>query len=224
MADDDPGKEAETSAAAVAQKWRVTIALHGAPGAARCRQRRREVAQEIRDRLGGEVAEEGESRVRIYVGSQETAEAAAQVAREVTGQHGLPADVSVECFHPLERLWADGATASRHDLAEEVRTLREHEQREHDAHQQEERRRSAETGIAQWQVHVKLRTHRGTVALAEQLSADGQPVIRRWRSLIAGASCEDDAHRLAETIRLHTGTDAVVRVERYIPFAGTPGC
>lgn len=77
---------------------------------------------------------------------------------------------------------------------------------------------SAESGIAQWQVRVELRTHRGTVALAERLSAAGEPIARRWKSLVARADDEDDAHRLLDTIRLYTAADAVVHVERTAPI------
>ena len=78
----DLAKEAQSSAAGDAQEARVTIALHGAARAARYRQQRRDAAQEMRNRRVGEVVEQGESRVRVYADSPETAEAAAQVARE----------------------------------------------------------------------------------------------------------------------------------------------
>lgn len=217
--DPDAGKdlvaEARTRDKGVAQEWRVTIALHSAPGAGRDRQRRRDVAEEMRDRRLGEVVGQGKSRVRVYVNSHETAKAAAQVARDVTGQHGLSANVSVECWHPLERLWADAATASRHNLAEEARIS-------HDHQQQEDRRHSVETGVAQWQVWAELRTHHDTVALAKRLSADGQSIVRRWKSLVAGANSEDDAHRLAETIQSYTATDAKVHVKRTTPAPVVP--
>jgi hypothetical protein len=212
---DDLAKQARISAATEAQEWRVTVALHGAPGADRYRQRRRDAAEDMRDRLSGAVVEDGESPVRVYVDSRETAEAAAQTAREVTSQHGLSADVSVDCWHPLEELWADAATASRHNLAEEARIS-------HDHKQQEDRRRSAETGIAQWQVWVELRAHRDTVALAKRLSADGQSIVRRWKSLVAGAASEDDAYHLAETIQMYTAADAEVHVKRTVPTHVTP--
>jgi hypothetical protein len=149
----------------------------------------------------------GTSPVFAYVATREAAEEAGQVAREVTGKRGLAASVSVECWHPLEELWADASTEARHNLAEEARIKHDHQQRE-------DRRKSAETGVALWQVRVELRTHRDTVALAQRMSADGRPIEKGWKFIVAGASCEGDAHRLAEVIRLYAAADAEVHVRR----------
>lgn len=234
----------------MAEEWRVTIALDDAPGGDadgsgaasvtsremrkrdRARRRRtRDFAREMRNRLGGaviapdvpsgagfsrlleRVGSLDDSPVRVYLDSRAAAEAAAQVAREVAGQHGLSADVAVECWHPLEERWEDAAATSGHDRAEEERISR-------DRQQQEERRVSAETGIAQWQVRAELRTHRDTVTLAQRLSDEGHPITRGWKFLVAGADSEDDAHRLAETIRMYSPADAKIHVRPNIPVGG----
>jgi hypothetical protein len=171
-------------------------------------------------RLGAWLGMLGSS-VRVYIGTHDEAETAAQIAREAAGQRGLAADVSIERWHPLEDRWEDAAATSRHDLAEEERISAERERISHDQQQQEERRRSAETGVAQWQVRVELRTHRDTVALAERLSAGGHSIARGWKFLVAGADAEDDAHRLAETIRMYAPADAKVHVGPEIPVVGS---
>lgn len=233
----------------MAEEWRVTIVLDDAPGAEgstdgaagmtsrkmrkrdRGRVRRtRDLAREMRNRLdGGIVAPDvpsgvgffplfarlsslDGSPVRVYVDTREAAEAAAQVAREVGGQRGLSVDVSVECWHPREERW-DAAAISRHDLAEEERIS-------HQRQQQEERRASTETGIAQWQVRAELGTHRDTVTLAERLSAEGHVIARGWKFLVVGADSEDDAHRLAEKIRMYSPADAKIHVRPNIPVGG----
>jgi hypothetical protein len=199
---DDPGagyhlaEEARISAAGVAQEWRVTIALRGTPGTDQFRQWRRDVARELRNRLDGAIVEDRESPLLVYVDGQEAAEAAAQIGREVAGKRGLSADVTVECWHPREERW-DTAAISQHDLAEEQRISHEHQQ-------QQERRRSAETGIDLWQVRVELGAHRDTVALAQRLSAEGHHITQGRKFLVAGAGSEDDAHRLADNIRMYT--------------------
>jgi hypothetical protein len=200
----DLAEEAGISAAGVAQEWRVTIALPGAPGADRFHQWRRDVARELRDRLDGAVVEDRESPLLVYVDSQEAAEAAAQIGREVAAQRGLSADVTAECWHPLEEQW-DAAAISQHDFAEEERISHEHQQ-------QQERRRSAETGIAQWQVRAELGTHHDTVALAQRLSAEEHHITQGRKFLVAGADSEDDAHRLADKIRMYTTADAKIHV------------
>jgi hypothetical protein len=151
----------------------------------------------------GAWLDSGESPVSAYTDDRVAAEAAARVAREVAGQHGLAARVSVECWRPVARRWEDASAVSQRDLAEE-----------HDYQQREDRRRSAETGVAQWRVRVELRTHRDTVALAQRLSRDGHQVDQGWKSVLAGADSEDDAHRLAEKTQQGVPSDAEVHAER----------
>jgi hypothetical protein len=206
----------------VTERWRVVIVLDDAVGAGRSVRWRfkREVAREMPDRTGGAVVvvgapsselagrlrawhDSGESPVSAYTDDRAAAEAAARVAREVAGQHGLAVRVSVECWLPVEKRWEDASAVSQRDLAEE-----------HDYQQREDRRRSAETGVAQWRVRVELRTHGDAVALAQRLSIDGHQVGQSWKSVVAGADSEDDAHRLAEKIQQYAPSGAEVHAER----------
>lgn len=102
-----------------------------------------------------------------------------------------------------EKQWEDASAVSQGDLDEE----RDHQQ-------QEDRRLSAETGVARWRVHVELRTHRDAVALASRLSSDGHQVDQGWKSVMAGADTEEDARRLAEKTRHYAPSDAEVHAER----------
>ena len=126
-----------------------------------------------------------------------------RVAREVAGQHGLTARVTVECWRPAQNQWQDASAVSERDLAEE-----------HDYQQREDRRRSAETGVAQWRVRAELRTHLDAVALAQRLTADGHEVGQGRKSVTASASSEDDARRLAEKIRQYAPAGAEEHAER----------
>lgn len=207
----------------MAEQWRVTIVLDAAGKEQRtlCK---RDLAREM-DRTdvvvvgvpnSGRIAQLGtwlaigdrlhssvESPVSAFASNRAAAEAAAQVAREVTGRHGLTARVSVECWRPAKRQWEDASAVSERDLAEE-----------YDSQQQEDRRVSAETGVALWRVRVKLRTHRDTVALAQRLSSEGHQVDRRWTSVAAAAHSEGDAHRLAEKAQQYAPSGAEVLTER----------
>jgi hypothetical protein len=203
----------------VAERWRVAIVWGDAAGAAlwRCK---REVAREMQERSGGAVVvagapgsgpigrlgawrESGKSPVSAYSDNRAAAEAAARVAWEVTGQHGLAALVSVECWHPVTKRWEAASAVSQRELTEE-----------RDYQQREDRRLSAETGVAQWRVRVELRTHRDTVTLAQRLSSDGYQVNQGWKSVVASADSEDDAHRLAEKTQQYAPSDAEVHAER----------
>jgi hypothetical protein len=164
----------------------------------------------MRDRTGVVVVGLRSSSFTAYAGDRDAAEAAAQVAQQVTNQHGKNGRITVECWRPVSRQWADASGVSDGDLAEE-----------HEFQQQEDRRLSAETGVAQWRVRVDLRGHRDTVALAHKLSIDGVLFDQSWKSIMASADCEDDALRLAEKIRLHAPAGADVFAER-ADATGTP--
>jgi hypothetical protein len=167
----------------VAEKWRVAIVLGDAAGAGRSGRWRckRDVAREIQDRTGGAVivagvpgpgliARLGPDSIRASRPFPHTRTTARRprrqrAAREVTGQHGLTAQVSVERWRPVEKCWEDASAISQSDFDDE-----------RDNQEQEDRRRSAETGVAQWRVCVELRTHRDTV---EDL-ASGPPDLPAW--------------------------------------------
>jgi hypothetical protein len=76
-----------------------------------------------------------------------------------------------------------------------------------------ERRKSTATGRAVWQVRVEPPSHQELKALAQRLEAEGLSVARRWRYLIAGAGCEDDAHALADQIQGYSSADTRIRVQ-----------
>jgi hypothetical protein len=50
------------------------------------------------------------------------------------------------------------------------------------------------------------------VALAQRLSAEGHRITQGWKFLVAGADSEDDAHRLADKIRMCTAADTKINV------------
>lgn len=218
----------------MAEEWRVTIALDGAPDTERAAWRRcmLDVAREMRERSEGAVAvpalpgsglisrlrarfDLAESPVVAYADSRGAAELAARVAEEVTGQRGVAVSISVACWRPVRRRWEDAATVSRRDLAKELRSLHEYKQRE-------DRRLSAETGVAQWRVRVELHNHRDTVALAQRLSADGHHLHQAWKSVVADADSEDDAHLLAEKVQRYAPADAKVHAERAVTTVPPP--
>ena len=76
-----------------------------------------------------------------------------------------------------------------------------------------ERAKSAATGRAVWQVRVDPSSYYELRALGRRLEAEGVSVARRWRYLIAGAGCEDDARDLADRIRGYSSADTRVRVQ-----------
>jgi hypothetical protein len=70
------------------------------------------------------------------------------------------------------------------------------------------------TGLATWQVRVKLPSHRDTVTFAGHLQAQGHLPVRRWRHLLVGARNQDEAQALAAVIREQAPPSAVISVLR----------
>lgn len=219
----------QCSVAIVAEQWRAVIVLDDARADKssamwRCK---RDLAREVTDRTSGaaivvgvpssrlkawtlawaaSTRVAGKSPVCAYTSNRAAAEAAAQAARDVAGQHGTSARVSIEYWRPVKRKWEDASAISESDLSE-------------DRHfQQREDRHLSMEGAPQWWVRVELRTHRHAVALAQRLSDDGHHVDQSlktgWKTVLASAETEDDARRLAEKAKQYAPDDAAVFAER----------
>jgi hypothetical protein len=77
-----------------------------------------------------------------------------------------------------------------------------------------ERRQSAATGRAAWQVRAGPASRRELTALARHLEAEGFSVVRRWRYAFTGANCEDDVPALTDRIRGYSSAGMRIRVQR----------
>ena len=196
--------------------WRVTITLpdqeHAGHAIGSLREHRREDAREqevegdIQQRLGRMVAVgAGDSQIFLYAATEDTARQAEQVARELLAQRGLDATFALHRWHPIAEEWEDPSAV--------VPATGEQRHAEQQQLDEEETAESLSTGVAQYQVRIELPAHREAVALAERLTAEGLPVIRRWKFLVIGANNEDDANDLAIRLRQEVPADATVRAE-----------
>lgn len=130
------------------------------------------------------------ARLFLYAASAGAAARAEQVLRDVLAEHEVTAVVRCDRWNPISDRWT-----SHEDLMEA------------------ERKKSAATGRATWQVRVDPSSYQELKELARRLEAEGVPLVRRWRYLVAGADCEDDAHALADRIRDYGSDDTRVRVQ-----------
>jgi len=128
--------------------------------------------------------------VFLYAASAHSAMRAEQVVREVLAEHAVSAEVRCLRWNPIKQSWTS-----------------------HEVLMNTERKTSAATGRAVWQVRVKPPSHHELKVLAERLEAEGLSIARRWRYLIAGAGCEDDAHALADQIRARSSVGTRIRVQ-----------
>ena len=187
----------------MADDWRVCIPFGDLPRSSRD-SFQQAVTTELGSRLGGQVAvSSNATQIFVYAPSIGLADEAAQVAREVLALRDINAHVRTEGWSWRELEWRDAD-----EMPADPADRQEHERARHAHQQEQERERSARTGFFDWQVRVKLPSHRDVVALAGHLAAQGWRVRRRPRSLIVWASCEDDAMDLARALSGDGSVDA----------------
>ncbi len=188
--------------------WRVTISLSDVAHTERARRSvsEREVEDDVRHRLGGNVAVgAGDGQIFLYADTESAARQAEQVARGVLADDGITAEFTLQRWHPVEEQWESPDVALPQTEAERAA--------------ERERLEAAETadslasGTAQWQARAELPSHRAAVALAGKLAGEGWPVVRRWRFLVIGVSNQDEASELAEHIRQEAPAGATVTAE-----------
>jgi hypothetical protein len=143
------------------------------------------------------------------------------VAQQVLAEDNVAAGFHLEHWDPVNEEWRDAAAEPSDAATEPIDAAdpaddEDEGQAVHELLQEQERQRSVATGLAAWQVRVDLSSHRRVVDLAERLTSEGWPVVRRRRFLVAGANCQDDADGLAQEIQGYVGADAAVRVEKAI--------
>lgn len=180
-------------------EWRVGVYLR-VPGAAPRPVRALSAYQteeELRRRvMRGRVrlGTDGRDVVFLYTPAQDVALAAQQAASDLLAEHGMPAQIVVECWHPIARQWepADAPVLDDEAAARGVRA-------QQDA---AETRESLILGAAMYEVRVELSSHRQVVELAARLAADGYSVVKRWRFLVVGANNADQAAEFEAAIRL----------------------
>ena len=196
----------------MADDWRVTVTFGDAAQARRAAQsvRDREVADDVRGRLGHRVAVSADGpRLFLYAATGDAAREAEQVVRDVLAGLQLHAEFALDRWHPVAQEWADASVP--------LPETDEQRQEEHRRRIEGETEESLATGQAGFEVRVELRTHRQAVQLAARLEAEGHPVVRRWKYLILGADNEDDAAALAETISREMPVDASLHTQA-VPF------
>jgi hypothetical protein len=195
------------------EDWRVRLTLHDWP---RVKQKSSgpSLTADLTGRLGADVrVTSGGTAIFLYASTADAAADAARAAQDVLAGHMVSADVRLEHWNPGTEQWQDNAVMPW-DAAAEQAALAEVRERE--------RRWSARTGQALWEVRVELASPDEVAALARYLASQGWPVIRRRRYLVAGADSEDDANSLAQEIRESAGADAVTSVKKSIWGWGGP--
>ena len=143
--------------------------------------------------------------VFLYAATRDQADAAATAVAGLAQREGWDAHVEVRRWHPVAEDWEDPDTP-----LPESDTQLAAEQAERIA---QERAESAAWGFPEYEVRLELRSHRDTVALDEQLRAEGLRSLRRWHYLLIGAADEQQAQALADRLGAEAPPGTTVSVE-----------
>jgi hypothetical protein len=199
--------------------WRVTVTLPDADHVQRVTQamHERDVEKDVRHRLGQRVAVSADGpHVFLYAATEDAAREAERVIREVLEQRQLTGEFALDRWHPVAQEWVDAA--------EPLPQTAEQQQAEHELRVADETEDSLSFGQASWEVRVELASHHDAVELAKRLTAEGRPVVRRWRFVVIGANNEDEAGELAEAIGQEVPAGATVHSAPvpFVPFGLSP--
>ena len=161
---------------------------------------------EAREKLGRSVmvTRDG-ARLFLYAASEAQAREAERFVRSLVEDEGLTAEILVRRWHPVEEAWKDASLP--------LPATPEEEQAEYATRAAAETREAEIEGAYDWHVVVHLSGRGDAVDLADQLSAEGIPITRRWRYVVAGAITEEHAQELADRLRSELPGDVDVRVE-----------
>ena len=201
---------AVTARATDRDDWRVCVYVN-MPGVAprAVRARSAEVANVLRQRVRGRVVLRKDGcAVDVYTRSGDATVAAKRAVGDLLADHGVPAQVVVERWHPVAEQWempevplpADEAAARAERAPLDAAETRE----------------SLAFGAAMYEVRVELASHRETVELAARLAAEGYSVVRRWHFLVVGANNADQAAEFEAAIRQQVPEGAQLSVYNQI--------
>lgn len=160
---------------------------------------------DARDRLGTGIAVTRDgSRLYLYADREDPAREAARIVHELADADALTASIRVTRWHPIEEAWKDASLP--------LPVTDEEQQAEYAAREAAEADEVAREGSFDWTVAVRLASRDRARELAASLAAEGTPVARRWRYVVAGALTEERAEELAQRIRteLENGEEARV--------------
>ncbi|HWA52626.1 MAG TPA: hypothetical protein VG816_00490 [Solirubrobacterales bacterium] len=185
--------------------WRLQVDVdhpHSLLDSLDVRELEHDLSDAFHDRV---VVSRDDTRVFLYAGSREQAEAARKLIAELDQEHAWNATIELKRWHPEADEWED---PDKPLPASAAGKLTEHEELI-----AAERKRVEETGEPEYEVRVDLPSRREAERFCDQLEAEGLPAIHRWRFLLIGATDEDTAKVLAERLRGEAPEGSTVKVE-----------
>jgi hypothetical protein len=151
------------------------------------------------------VVSRDDSDVFCYTDTREQAERAEELIRTVADGHGWELETELQRWHPTAEMWESPDAALPSTEAEQAE--------EHAERLAADRSEAEAQGYADFEVRVQLAHHHDAVALADRLTKEGLPLVRRWKYLLVGASDETTAEALAERLKAEAPVGSTVSVE-----------
>lgn len=130
----------------------------------------------------------------IYAGDKEQAERARALVERLCKEDEEEVTIDFKRWHPIAEDWKPADEPLPADPAEERAERQEAIERE--------LKETEERGYPEFEVRIDPPSRGEAKRFAEQLRAEGLPVVHRWKYLLIGAIDEEHAKELAERLRL----------------------
>jgi hypothetical protein len=188
----------------MSDEWRVEVHLedegHGLTLGDRLRSL--DLDDEARKRLGERVVVTRDgARMFLYAATEDAAEEAEGVARELAAADRLEARTRITRWDPDAEEWVDPSHPMPQSERERVVEHRRHETS------------AAAAGGAEWELRVDLESLGATRDLSTRLADEGIPHHRRWKHVLVPAPTEERAAELADRVRELAHGDTEIHVE-----------
>lgn len=161
-----------------------------------------ELERSFRDRV---VVSVDGSEVFCYAGARAQAEAAEQLIRQLTAQHGWDADIELAHWHSVAEQWE---SPDEPEPVSDADTAREYAERN-----AAERAESAEQGYPEFEVRIQCGSRAQAGELSDRLEHEEIPNVHRWSYVLIGATDEASAQQLAERLRGEMADGVKITVE-----------
>jgi hypothetical protein len=149
-----------------------------------------DLSEAFQDRV---IVSRNETTIFVYAGDRGQAERAQNLIERLCREDEEEVTVDFRRWHPIAEDWKPADEPLPDDPAEERAERQEAIAREV--------KETEERGYPEFEVRIDLPSRGEAERFAEQLRAEGLPVVHRWKFLLVGAVDEEHAKELAERIR-----------------------
>ena len=196
----------------MAEDWRMHVRLGEHHHAIEISERLQasELEHDVLERLAGRVVVSRDGpELFLYAETESDLREAERVVRSLLDEHDFSAQFELSRWHPDAEEWEP--------LGEPLPQTEEERDAEHEELMEREDAEAAAEGFPEWEVRIELPGRHDAAELEERLEAEGLPVTRRWKYVLAGALDEDAANELADRLRGEAPAGSRVTVEGTYP-------